>query len=243
MSLFDFQRGEKWHLAMTHPDDEISIAAFAKRLCEGGAEVSMSWTHSNPVREQEAYSAAAKIGVPRERCFVFGAPDGNVVDHLLPLSDRLSEMFATIRPDRVVCGAFEQGHLDHDATNFLVNRCFEGTVLEVPFYHAYLRSYMRINRFADPAGQEVIELSPDEVEWKKALAKGYPSQRIWWNLWWYEAWEVLRFRRPELARTERMRIQVHRDFRSPNLPPDLAERVKRSPKWRRWIAALDAFDR
>ena len=39
-------------------------------------------------------------------------------------------MMARVKPDRVVCGAFEQGHLDHDATHWLVTHSFDGPVFE-----------------------------------------------------------------------------------------------------------------
>jgi hypothetical protein len=147
-------------------------------------------------------------------------------------------LMSLVHPDRVVCGAFEQGHLDHDATNYLVNATFGGTVLEVPFYHAYLRRFQRLNRFANPSGQEIIDLDIDEQHFKKHIARQYPSQRIWTNLVWYEIYQGVRLKAIELPKTERMRVQTHRDWLTPNLPPSLSRRVIRCANWRRWEQAM-----
>jgi len=226
---------------MTHPDDEISICAWIKRLTSQGNEVFVSWTHSNDVREVEAQAAAHLLGVKPSHIRFFGAPDKVVVDEIPELRQPFYKMMREIRPDRVVCGAFEQGHLDHDATNFLVNTTFDGPVLEVPFYHAYLRRFQRLNRFANPAGQEVIGLSRDEQRFKKHVARQYPSQRIWSNLVWYEIYQGVRLKSIELPKTERMRLQTHRDWFSPNLPEPLRSRVLRCPNWRRWESVMHSL--
>lgn len=219
---------------MTHPDDEISICAWINRLVENGNEVFMSWTHSNPKREKEGRKAAALIGVPGDHLRFFGAPDGDVVDHINPLIEEFRAWFGVVRPDRVCCGAFEQGHIDHDATNFIVNQAFQGAVFEIPFYHTYLVRLQKINRFADPRGEEVRHLDLQEQEFKKRVAKQYPSTNIWSVLFCYEVLQGSRLKRADLAKSERMRQQSHRDFLVPNLPPTLAKQVKRCEKWKRW---------
>src|SRR5690348_12941912 len=156
---------------MTHPDDEISICAWIKRLVENGNDVFLSWSHSTPEREREARAAAALMGVHQDRLKFFGAPDGNVVDQIPDLIESTRGWFELANPDRVCCGAFEQGHIDHDATNFIVNRAFRGMILEIPFYHSYLVRLQRINRFADPRGEEVRVLDRDEQRFKMLVAK------------------------------------------------------------------------
>lgn len=242
MNPFDPDPSLRWLFCMTHPDDEISIAAWIRRLTQAGNEVFLSWSHSNPVREAEGRRAAAMLGIPDTNIRFFGAPDQGVLESVPDLLPRYRDWVDEVKPDRVACGAFEQGHLDHDATNLLVNRSFEGPVFEIPFYHAYLRSYMRINRFADPSGQAVLELTMEEQRFKKTIARAYRSQRIWWNLWWYEVWEAARFRPIELAKTERMRIQTHREWTIPNLPDGLREKVQACPKWKRWLDSLARMD-
>ena len=147
-------------------------------------------------------------------------------------------MMDTVKPDRVCCGAFEQGHLDHDATNMLVNLTFDGPVLEIPFYHDYRSGIQRFNRFTDSSGEEILHLDPDEQRFKKDIAKQYPSQNIWRLLLIYEVWQACQLKKVALAKSERMRFQTHRTFSQPNHPPNLARRIKRCPKWKRWRSSL-----
>ncbi len=241
MAVFDPDPSLRWAFCMTHPDDEISICAWLRRVARSGAPVYVSWTHSNPTREREARNVAAMLGVPEENLRFFGATDGSVCDEMPALLPFFSDWLGKVRPDRVVCGAFEQGHLDHDATNLLVNRSFGGPVLEVPFYHTYTTRLQTMNRFADPRGEETLPLDPDERLLKLAVAKSYPSQNIWSVLVAYEAWQRARLRPPRLLRTERMRLQTHRHFLKPSLPVRLARRVERSAKWARWVRAVRAL--
>lgn len=219
---------------MTHPDDEISICAWIRRLTENGNQVFMSWSHSTPRREQEGRAVAELLGVPQTHLKFFAAADALVVKELGRLKDEYREWLDFAKPDRIACGAFEQGHIDHDATNVVVNSVFEGPVFEIPFYHAYLSRIQRINRFAHPEGEEVLHLTEGEQRLKKHIARQYPSQNIWQVLTWYEAYTAVQFRPAGLAKTERMRLQTHRDFLRPNLPPKLRARVERSEPWRIW---------
>lgn len=240
--IFDLDPSLRWAFCMTHPDDEISICAWIKRLVENGNEVFVSWTHSKPEREREARAAAALMGVHQDRLHFFGAPDQGVVDHIGELIGPFRDWFKRVQPDRVCCGAFEQGHIDHDATNYIVNHAFSGPIFEIPFYHTYLVRVQRFNRFADPRGEEVRMLEIDEQKFKKMIAKQYPSQNIWTLLLLYEAYQTVKLNRKELASKERMRLQTHKDFLSPNLPPRLAGRVRGCAIWQRWERGVRAFE-
>ncbi len=223
---------------MTHPDDEISICVWIRRLVHAGNPVFISWTHSKPIRENEARAVAKILGVPQDHLYFHQATDGSVCDEIPVLLPKFRAMMAEVQPDRVCCGAFEQGHIDHDSTNYLVNKTFDGPVLEIPFYHTYLTRSQRINRFSDPRGEEVIHLDMDEQRLKKEIARQYPSQNIWHVLLLYEAWQKARLKPIVLAKSERMRFQTHREFTKPNHPPYLARKVKRSATWKRWRAAI-----
>jgi hypothetical protein len=111
--------------------------------------------------------------------------------------------------------------------------------LEIPFYHTYCTRTQRLNRFADPNGEEVLHLKPGEVQFKRHIARQFPSQNIWSVLLWYEAWQVARIKPVELAKSERMRLQTCRDFKTPNLPARLRAKVLASPSWSRWLKAVD----
>lgn len=231
---------QRWLFAMTHPDDEISIVAWIATLVSEQSEVWLSWTHHTPEREAEARRVAERLGVPQEHLFFHGATDGAVCDEIARLRDPFKAMIDTVRPDRVVVGAFEQGHLDHDATNWLVNHVFDGPVLEVPFYYSYLTRIPRMNRFALVDGQEVRDLSEAERRLKIEIAKSYPSQAIWKNLLFAEARARL-LGEGSLTTTERMRIQAKTDFTQVALPEPLASRVRASAKWQRWLKSLQAL--
>jgi LmbE family N-acetylglucosaminyl deacetylase len=240
VKAFDPDPANRWLFCMTHPDDEISICAWIKRLTSTGASVHVNWTHSNPIRELEGRAVAALLGVPDNKLSFMRATDGSVCDELDVLLPQFKDLIARVEPHRIVCGAFEQGHLDHDSTNWLVNQCAHVPVFEVPFYHPYTRRLQTMNRFATHSqGDERIALTPDEARLKIQVAKSFRSQNIWTVLWWYEAWQKTKLKPIELRKRELMRLQVHRDFRTPNLPPRLRSQVESSAPWQRWIAAMD----
>jgi hypothetical protein len=245
LNPFDFETKRRWLFCMTHPDDEISVCITIRRLVQAGHEVAMSWTHHTPIREVEARANAAFLGVPDGSLYFHGSTDGATCAELETLRPKFQTMMQTAQPDVVVCGAFEQGHLDHDATNWLVNRTFGGPVFEVPFYHTYAGSpqFQRMNAFSDPAGQHVLNLTPEEQRLKLTVAKNFPSQNIWRVLLAFEVFQLLTFRRPQLRTRELMRPQTHQDFRTPNHPPHIAKRVQRSQRWKMWIASLDAAEK
>ena len=228
---------------MTHPDDEISICAWIHRLTRSGNQVYMSWTHSNPIREQEARKVADLLGVPQDNLFFLGATDGSVCDEIPLLLPKFKAMMEQIKPHRVCCGAFEQGHIDHDSTIYLVSRTYSGPILEIPFYHTYTTRLQKLNRFSDPRGEEILHLDVDEQALKKRVARQYPSQNIWSVLLWYEAWQTARLKPIALAKTEQMRFLTHRDFRKPNHPSKLSRHIRRSKTWKRWRRALRAAER
>lgn len=230
---------QRWLFAMTHPDDEIAIAAWIAELTSQGCEVWMSWTHHNSVREAEARRVAARLGVADERLFFHGATDGRVCEELRQLRTGFDAMIDRAQPDRVVAAAFEQGHLDHDATNWLVHQSFSGPVFEVPLYHPYLTRLPRMNRFADPAGEAIRWLDLAAQTLKKEIAKSYPSQRIWWNLIWADLRARVTGDGPLLT-SERMRLQPATDFTEVALPEPMASRVRNCEKWHRWLAAVQA---
>lgn len=242
MALFDPDLSQTWLFCFTHPDDEVAIAAWIRRLSSAGAPVWMSWTHRTGVREREARAAADAIGVPQDRLLFHAGTDGRMCEEMGDLIGGFREMIATVRPDVVCCCAFEQGHLDHDATNRLVHAAWHGPVLEFPMYHTYRVALQVIGRFADPYGEERLALTDEERRWKTRLLDVYPSQTIKRNAIWYQRLAWLIGREADLLSHERLRRQTHTDFARPNLPSPLRERVEASRPWGRWLVALQAFE-
>lgn len=238
MRAFDSDPNQRWLFCLTHPDDEIAICAWIRVLASHGVDVFLSWTHDTPLREDEARAGAERLGVPQDRLTFHHATDGRVLEEIPQLRPRFREMIDAVRPDRIVCGAFEHGHLDHDATNFLVNRVFAGPVFEIPLYHTYLTWLQTLNRFSIPDGEEVLRLTPEEQRFKGGFSRLFPSQNIHRVLVWYEVYRALTLRPLDLRNTERMRLQKHKEFLKPNAPPRLASRIEASSQWRRWCGVV-----
>jgi len=174
--------------------------------------------------------------VPNDAMTFYDAADGHVIDAIGDLRTKFKVTLKKFAPTRVVTHAFEQGHIDHDATNLLVNLCFDGPVFEAPFYHTYLTKMPRLYRFSTHEGEQTIALTPEERKTKKRLVTMYPSQTVRRNVVVYELAHAVTLRRPPLFQVERMRLQTHKDFLKPNHPHALAKRVERCATWRRWVA-------
>ena len=66
-------------------------------------------------REAESRRAMELIGLdPREQIF-FRLPDGQVLDFMDEIVERLARLFGKVRPASIFVPAFEGGHPDHDA--------------------------------------------------------------------------------------------------------------------------------
>ncbi len=233
MSAFDHGK-KRWLFCMTHPDDEISICIWIKRLVDHGNEVFMSWSHSNPIREAESRKVAELLGIPQENLTFHDGSDATLCKDFVELLPKFRDMMAFVKPDVVVCGAFEQGHADHDTTNVLVNQTFHGPVMEVPFYHTYMTRMQKMNVFSDSAGQSVLVLTPEEVKLKRQIARQFRSQNIWSVLMWSEIWQVSQGREIDLSRREIMRLQHHKTFRVPNHPSHLTTKLQKHETWQWW---------
>ena len=238
MSAFDVAAGERVLFVFTHPDDELGLTAFIGRLLSRGVAVRVCWTHSTPVREAESRAAMGALGLAQGSLTFLGGKDGAVVDSLPELRPAMRSLIAEHAPTRAVTLAFEQGHIDHDATNLLVNLCFDGPVYETPLYHTYLTKTPKLHCFSSHEGEETILITPEERAVKKRLVRMYPSQTLRRNLMMYEMMHALTMRRPRLFLYERMRLQRHKDFLRPSHPAALARRVEACRTWKRWVAAV-----
>jgi len=237
--VFDPNPNLRWLFWFAHPDDEIGISAWMRLLARNGNPVRVIWGHSTPVREAESRAAMASLGITDME--FLGFPDGDLCDRMPELQPAFCDRIANFAPDRIVTHAFEQGHLDHDATHAMVRRAFEGTVLEYPMYHPYGVGLLTVNRFSDPAGAERRELDENEQRIKLAISHSYPSQAIGRTLALYDAFRKLRGW-DSLTSREWMRLATVRDFTQPNHASPLADRIRRTREWRRWRDAICRLD-
>ena len=235
MKAFDTNPELKWLFVMTHPDDEMSIAAWIRRLVRAGSEVHMLWAHSNETREEESRQAANLIGVSSDHLEFFELPDGRLVEHLNALRAGLKQRISTHNYDRVAVTAFEQGHLDHDSVCYAVSRVFSGPILQYPMYYPYTRTLQVLQKFSSCNGVHRLELDPSEAEFKWKLLGCYPSQTIRrnaichkWMLSWVPGQEPL-------DRREYLRVQPGLKFDRVNHPSPVKDEVERSQQWRKWL--------
>lgn len=238
MNAFEVTSDERVLFVLTHPDDELAIIAFLRRLAGAGVPVHVCWIHSNFVREQESRAVMDSVGVAPERLTFLVGPDGRIAESLLELMGPMKALIGDFDPTRVYVNAFEQGHIDHDATNLLVSLCFSGPVFEVPLYHTYLRKVPVLNRFSSDERVEVMSLTREESALKRRLIKMFPSQTVRRNMTLYALLSLARLRVPELYGTERARLQTHKDFLSPNHPEPISSAVAASATWKRWVGVV-----
>lgn len=178
----------------------------------------------------------AELGVADGRLFFFDMPDKGAFERIPELAEKWSSAIERASPDRIALGAFECGHIDHDATNAAVTlaNAAKTPQLEIPFYHTYLARIPVLNRFADARGQDVLQLDLEECKLKRKVSRMYKSQNIASLLIWYTLLGWLKGNPPALCRTERMRLQTHFDFACPNLPEPMRSEVMKSDTWKRW---------
>lgn len=241
MNLFDPDPNKRWLFVFTHPDDELAIAAWVHRLASRGIEVSAAWSVANAVREGEARNSMRDLGVRDDALFFFEYPDGNACEHLVEMTESFRSVIGERKPTDIVVCAFECGHLDHDSTNFAVCTAAAATgarILEYPLYHTYLTRFPILNRFADAGDEEQLPLTKDERKLKWKIARNYPSQNIASLLIWYRVAGAVGLRPSGLRERERLRLRKETDYLSPSLPPKLATKVVKSPKWGRWVRCV-----
>jgi|CXWL01.1.fsa_nt_gi LmbE family N-acetylglucosaminyl deacetylase len=242
MKEFDLDPSISWLFVFAHPDDELAIAAWIRRLTSVGSSVTISWFHADGCRKEEAKMAAKAMGVAEENCSFGRFGDGLFLKHINDIQIEAKRALESCHPDRVVCAAFEQGHLDHDSLRYAIEQVWEGPTLEFPEYWPYTPRVATMNRFTCNDEECVIELSGEEQRRKLEMAKMYPSTEIWRNLFWYEVWSALRFNRANLVKTERLRWSPKHDFSKPSVPERYKSRVLKSREWRDWMAAMARID-
>ena len=238
MNPFEINPNDRWLFAFTHPDDEISILSFMKRLASENVSIFAGWSVSNETREQEARIVMKKIGVPQENLRFYQMPDKGACDHLGELTQLWKSYIEEIKPTKIAMGAFECGHIDHDSTHFAITHAApEIQKFEIPWYHTYLTRLPVMHRFADPSSEQLIKLTNEEWNEKKSLSKLYKSQNIATLLRWYWLAGKLGLR-PGLQRVERMRELANTNYEEPNLPEPLKTKVMQCDTWKRWVAAI-----
>jgi LmbE family N-acetylglucosaminyl deacetylase len=183
-------------LLIPHSDDEIvgAATAIARRVSAGDQFFGLYLTSGIPAAEQlwrwdrkgraarvqqrrdEARAAAARLGIAPVGFSDW--PSRTLKSHLaaaLAWIDRLLDEHAI---DAIWVAAWEGGHQDHDAANFLAaQRAGKRPVREFAEYNAG-GGMAKWNRFAATNGSEtVLQLTPEEIRAKRDLLAIYRSEK------------------------------------------------------------------
>lgn len=151
-SVFDqstpFQpRGNKVMLIVAHQDDGIIIAgAFCAENIKVGGEVLVVYTTDGakgnaPIleakRKQEAYFAWALAGVPKQNIIILGYDDFYGMQKRIEIKEAIlaiKNLIENFKPDIIITSLYENGHYQHDVTNFIVGKSREIADIDCPIY-------------------------------------------------------------------------------------------------------------
>lgn len=183
-------------LLIPHPDDEVVGMAAHIAAARGGGDsfFGLYLTDGIPAPEQlwrrarrgraawverrrgEARAAAAALGI--EAVSFCGWPSRSLKAHVGAAAERIAALLSERAIDAVWVPAWEGGHQDHDAANFLAARVAGGR--PVTEFAEYNRGggAVRRNRFAQPNGTETeLRLSAAQRAAKRRLLALYGSER------------------------------------------------------------------
>lgn len=179
-------------LMVAHPNDEFGLAATLRAHVNAGDEVWAAWFARDDrddvrvLRRAEAHMAMSRIGVPAEHLLEADLPAVDLASQLPEVVLAAREARRIVRPTLVYVPAFEGGHPDHDALNFVAWETFalDGVaVREFPIYrHSSSKSWLRrvpsfgqlLPGVSDP---DVKQLGPGERGFKRGLWRVYKTQR------------------------------------------------------------------
>jgi LmbE family N-acetylglucosaminyl deacetylase len=182
---------KKYLFVFAHPDDEVFIAGTMKQLLVRGAELHGAWLTSGDYfgkgqeRERELSQALNILGLPGRWRHLFRLTDLGLLRELDRAADKVAKLVREIQPEVVFANAFEGGHPDHDAMNFLA---YEGCsragirpqIFEFPLYNGAGQPYYwwwQINHFP-PGGAPTLynRLADDAVDCKYSMMRAYSGQ-------------------------------------------------------------------
>ena len=182
---------DKHLFLFAHPDDDVFIAGTMRLLLEWGADLLCLWLTSGnyfgkgELRETELADAAKILGLHKSRIRLLKLPDLGLVSMLDRAGDLVAQVMAEFRPNKIFATAFEGGHPDHDAGNFLAYEArsragIAAEIFEFPLYNSTgsaVKWKWRINEFP-PGGLPVFHrpLTHEAVVCKYRMMRTYKSQ-------------------------------------------------------------------
>jgi len=185
------KKARKVLFLLAHPDDEILMSGVIQRFVKNDIPVHLAWLTSGDlfgkgeVREKELASAAELLGVPSEHRHLFRLPDMGLVRNLRLVFECTTELVSRLEPSHVFAPAYEGGHPDHDALNFIAHSVWQSmrqsfSLFEFPLYNGtghFFFLWLRVNSFVPGTGQiEKHVLDSEQVALKGRLIDIYNSQ-------------------------------------------------------------------
>ena len=198
---------------VAHPDDEtIGASAALGRLSDSIVVYLTDGAPRDPrlrsprvpgdrefyacVRAEEAASALALVGLPRERILCLGGIDQDSINTLPTLLEAFTDVLKRLRPDVIITHPYEGGHPDHDVAAllaYLASRLVDPSQtgvpdrLEMTSYHALHDRRVtgeflpyRANCASTPSQRVLrVKLSPKERARKVRMLGCFISQ---WHL-------------------------------------------------------------
>lgn len=183
-------------LLIPHPDDEVvgCGAAIGRALAKGSAVFGVYLTTGVPAAEQlwpwQRKTYAARVARRREEarrasellgiqpiCFQ-DIPTRRLKESLGPTRERLLQILRDLGADTVWAPAYEGGHQDHDAANFLASTLRDLADLWEFSEYNYFEGRVRSNEFVSLTGteREIVLDSAERRRKQQALAI-YESER------------------------------------------------------------------
>lgn len=187
-----------------HPDDEtLCCAGVIRRVVEAGGRVSVVWITSGDgsvlsmfvrdiaqKRVAEARAATGILGVPADRLYFLGYPDGHVDSHSPNLQKDFAAVIERTQPNLVLAPSFMDTHADHSASGRLAYQVFSrrGELPKLRYWIVHggegwpsPRGYMpSIPLNIPPRGaaldKQAFTLTDDEVELKHQAIEAHHTQ-------------------------------------------------------------------
>ena len=177
-----------------HPDDEVLISGTMKLLVGAEAEVHAAWATSGDkfvkreIRESELQRSMDILGLDESRIHLLRFPDLGMVAMMEEAAESATRLLSAIKPDIIFANAYEGGHPDHDAVNFLA---YESSarlgvtpdLFEFPLYNGtgtFFHWKWRINHFPQDGAAELHSpLSDDAIRCKYEMMKAYSTQKLY----------------------------------------------------------------
>ncbi len=182
---------KRYLFLFAHPDDEVLIAGTMRGLLARGAFMHAAWITSGDYfggrerREAELACAMGILGLDAQRTHLLRLPSLGLLAQLRHGGERVAELIHETRPEIVFVNAYEGGHPDHDAVNFMAYSGLHELgpkirLLEFPLYNGtgpLSHWRWRINGFP-PGGPRVLynPLDSEGTGCKYRMMRAYSSQ-------------------------------------------------------------------